>query len=331
MRDKILITGGAGFIGFHLASLLLDSGYDITIIDNLSRGLIDTDIKDLEKKGNIRILNLNILDANSLTKIPLDYKYIFHLAAIIGVANVLSQPYNVLYDNISMLGNVINFARRQKKLKRFLFASTSEVYAGTLKFFSLKIPSPESSYLALTELNHPRTSYMLSKIYGEAMCLHSGLPITIFRPHNIYGPRMGLSHVIPEQLKKAEFSKNNDTIEVSSVDHTRTFCYIYDAIEMLVLMMKNNSCEGKTLNLGNQSPEVSIRKVVEICHSVVGKNFQIRPIPDLLNSPSRRSPDMTKTYNLINYTPSISLQEGITKTYNWYKLKVFLGGGLSAK
>ena len=104
---------------------------------------------------------------------------------------------------------------------------------------------------------------------------------------------------------------------------------------MFKLIKKCRICNSDNilsiLNLGNQSPEVSIRKVVEICYSVVGKNFQIKPIPDLLNSPTRRSPDMTKTYNLINYTPSISLQEGISKTYNWYKLKVFLGGGLSAK
>ena len=104
-----------------------------------------------------------------------------------------------------MLRNIITFGKRQENLERLIFTSTSEVYAGTLKYFSLKIPTPENTPLALTELSENRTSYMLSKIYGEALCLHSGLPVTIVRPHNFYGPRMGLSHVIPELFKESFF------------------------------------------------------------------------------------------------------------------------------
>jgi nucleoside-diphosphate-sugar epimerase len=98
-----------------------------------------------------------------------------------------------------------------------------------------------------------------------------------------------------------------------------------------MLMIKNDSCEGKTLNLGNQSPEVSVRSVVEICHSVTGKNLRIKAISDLLNSPTRRSPDMVKTSSLINFIPSVSLQNGVLQTYNWYKLNVFLLDEISAK
>jgi nucleoside-diphosphate-sugar epimerase len=92
-----------------------------------------------------------------------------------------------------MLENVLTLARDQRDFSRFLFASTSEVYAGTLQYFGMPIPTPENTPLAMTALDEPRTSYMISKIMGEAMCQQSGLPFTIFRPHNVYGPRMGMA------------------------------------------------------------------------------------------------------------------------------------------
>ena len=130
---------------------------------------------------------------------------------------------------------MIALARQQEKFSRFLFASTSEVYAGTLESFNLTVPTPEESVLAVQNLNEPRTSYMLSKIYGEALCRQAGIPFTIFRPHNIYGPRMGMAHVIPEQLKKAWAAEEGDQLGVHSPDHRRSFCYIDDAVELLKL------------------------------------------------------------------------------------------------
>ena len=90
--------------------------------------------------------------------------------------------------------NAIDIAKKQKRLKRLLFASTSEVYAGTLRYHGLEFPTTEETPLTVSDLRHPRTSHMLSKIYGEALLRQSNLPYTIFRPHNFYGPRMGMSH-----------------------------------------------------------------------------------------------------------------------------------------
>ena len=172
---------------------------------------------------------------------------------------------------------------------------------------------------------------MLSKIYGEAMCQQSGLPFTIFRPHNVYGPRMGMSHVIPEQLQKAYNAKNGDSVIVFSVDHTRCFCYIDDAIEMLWRMIENTSCLGKTLNLGTQNPEVSIKEVSEICFLISGKSLKIDSMPPSPGSPTRRAPDMEYTNNLINFESQVELYDGIQNTYKWYKKNVFEGFKVSAK
>ena len=331
MSNKILITGGAGFIGLHLAKRLLSEGFTVHIIDNLERAVFDKEMEEIAQNSNIKFFKLDLLSKESIDTLDKDFDFIFHLAAIIGVSHVLDKPYNVLYDNLIMLGNIIEFSHKQKNLSRLFFASTSEIYAGTLKNFNLQIPTPENTPLALTDLSHPRTSYMLSKIYGEALCQHSKLPFTIFRPHNIYGPRMGMSHVIPEQLYKSYNAKNGDYIEVFSSSHTRCFCYIDDAIEMLFRMMSNTKCSGMALNLGTQSPEVKMRDVAKICFSVVGKKLNIEEKPPSSGSPERRGPDMTNTVRLIDFESQVSLDSGILNTFNWYKKNVFEGSRISAK
>ena len=205
---KILIIGGAGFIGFHLAKKLVGK-FKIDLVDNFSRGARDKELIKLVNERNVRLLNMDFLNSyNRFKNIPKDYSYIFHLAAIVGAKNVIKFPYEVLTKNFTLLKNAIDIGLRQKKLKRFVFSSSSEVYYGTLKNYGLKFPTPEETKLSTLDLSDKRGTYMLSKIYGEAMCSHSGLPFTIVRPHNFYGPRMGLSHVIPELLKKAHFSRN---------------------------------------------------------------------------------------------------------------------------
>lgn len=330
MSKKILITGGVGFIGLNLASRLLNEGHIVHLVDNMSRAVSDIEFEEIIKNKNIEFSNINMLSKQELNILDNDFDFIFHLAAIIGVRHVLDRPYSVLYDNLLMLGNIIDFSYKQKKLTRLFFASTSEIYAGTLKHFNLTIPTPEDTPLGLTDLSHPRTSYMLSKIYGEALCQQSKLPFTIFRPHNIYGPRMGMSHVIPEQLYKSFKAKDGDFIEVFSPSHTRCFCYIDDAIEMLYRMMDSPECTGKALNLGTQNPEVTMEDIAKICFSTAGKNLKINFKPSSPGSPERRAPDMTYTKSLINFESKVSLEIGISNTFKWYKKNIFEGNNVSA-
>ncbi len=320
--SKILITGGAGFIGLHLAEYLLGRGCSVDLIDNFSRGKQDKQLKTLTNDKNVRLITVDILKPNSMDDLDSDYDYIYHLAAIIGVQNVVDRPYNVLRDNIMMLTAVIDFAKENENLKRLMFASTSEVYAGTLKHFTLPIPTPETTPLALTDLDYPRTSYMLSKIYGEALCHHSGLPFTNFRPHNIYGPRMGMAHVIPELLKKA-YKTDGDFLPVFSVSHKRTFCYVDDAVSMLSIAAEDERCKNETINVGSLEGEISIEELAKEIISAVGKDLKIYPQQDTAGSPSRRCPDMTKTVQLTGYKAKISLEEGIRRTFEWYKPNVF--------
>jgi nucleoside-diphosphate-sugar epimerase len=320
---KILITGGAGFIGYHLAKKLSYDGFNITIVDNNERGVKDKDLDKLIELDCVQYIQLDLLQENEFNKLEKDYEFIFHMAAIIGVSHVMNRPYDVLTKNVSMLENIITFSKKQNNLKRLFFASTSEIYAGTLKYFDLTIPTKETTPLAITDLAHPRTSYMLSKIYGEAICQHSSIPTTIVRPHNIYGPRMGMSHVIPELLKKSYFSEEGGAIKVYSIKHKRSFCYIDDAIDQLFAMMENNSSENLVFNLGTESPEVTMEEVANICFNTVDKSLIIDKQPATPGSPTRRAPNMDNSFNKLGVKSKITLENGILKTFNWYKHNIF--------
>ncbi|MBQ9277746.1 MAG: NAD-dependent epimerase/dehydratase family protein [Lachnospiraceae bacterium] len=328
---KALITGGAGFIGYHLAGKLVEEGYEIVLVDNFSRGVSDSFLNELEKNDKVSFKSIDLMDKEKINELDDDFDYIYHLAAIIGVQNVLNHSYDVLKKNVELLINMIDFAGKQKNLKRFIFASTSEIYAGTLQFYGMDIPTPETTPLTITPLEHPRTSYMLSKIYGEALLNQSNIPYTIIRPHNFYGPRMGMSHVIPELLKKAYNLDDGSKLEVFSVEHKRTFCYISDAVEIIVKLAESDNSIGQAFNVGNEAPEVPIMDVAKTVIEVTGKKLDIEPMPATAGSPERRCPSMKKTYECIGYKGKVSLTEGIQKTYDWYKTYIFEGNELSAK
>jgi len=328
---KALISGGAGFIGIHLTNELLKNNFEVTLIDNFSRGVKDSLLNNLEENENINLVKIDLLNKHDVLALGQDYDYIFHLAAIIGVQNVLNRPYDVLHQNVNLLFNMIDIAKKQNELRRFVFASTSEVYAGALKYFDMKIPTPEDTPLTVTELDRPRTSYMLSKIYGEAVMNQSSIPFTIIRPHNFYGPRMGMSHIIPELLRKVYFNEGNGRLEVFSVNHKRTFCYIEDAVNIIRLLAESDECCNKTFNVGNQELEVSMQQVAEIVLKTVGREYKIDAKPATAGSPERRCPDMSKVYKSIGYKCRISLEEGIQKTYDWYKENIFDGNEACAK
>ena len=187
---KILITGGAGIIGVHLAQRFATLGYQ-TLADT-RRGVLDSEFAPF-CSGQRLSSQINLLELEAVSQLPDDYTHIVHLAAIIGVKHVMQSPFETLADNISMVRNIVAFSHRQNALERFAFASTSEIHAGRLEHFDLPVPTREDVALGLSDISNPRTSYAMSKIVGESLCHYSGLPFVIFRPHNIYGPRMEFS------------------------------------------------------------------------------------------------------------------------------------------
>jgi UDP-glucose 4-epimerase len=321
--SRVLITGGGGFIGAHLARFLADRGDEIDLVDDLSRGRLDADLTALQERPNVRLLEKDMLAPGALDDLGGEYGLIFHLAAIVGVANVLEAPERVLRRNVELLVHALDLAARQEDLERFVFASTSEVYAGTLVLGNLPLPTPEDAPLTVPDPKLPRTSYMLSKIFGEAMSFQSGLPVTVVRPHNVYGPRMGLAHVIPELLQRAHETEDGGCLEVYSVDHRRTFCHVSDAVEMMARAARAPEGAGQTLNIGKQTPEITIGELAELIVEVVGRRLEIEPLPAHPGSPARRCPDMTRTSEVTGHVAQMSVEDGVRDTYDWYRPNVF--------
>lgn len=313
---KILIIGGAGFIGFHLSKKLLKLGYKVDILDNFSRGLLDIHLKKLLKDKNSDLINLDILNDKIEDKLSNDYFGIFHLAAIVGVQNVISSPYSVLEKNSILTLKAISIAKNQKNLKKFLFASTSEIYSKSIEILKTKIPTPENTSVVLSNPSNKRSTYFLTKIFGESLVHHSKLPFIIFRPHNIYGPRMGMSHVIPEIVFKLKKAKKN--ISAYSASHTRSFCYIDDAVNQLMFMLSKSYVVKKTFNLGNQLEEISIKNLIKKIQTKMKKeHIEIQFKTDNHGSQSRRCPDMSKLKLLYNFKTT-SIDVGLDKTIKWY-------------
>lgn len=328
---KILITGGAGFIGLNLAREFGARGHAVTLLDSFARGARDAELQSFVTGGPHTVVEANLLTPGALTALPGDFDIVCHLAAILGVEKVRREPLSVLRDNVLMNLEVLRFAAEQKRLHRLVFASTSEVYAGTLEKFSLAFPTIEATPLALPDLAAPRTSYMLSKIYGEALAQHSGLPFTIIRPHNIYGPRMGLSHVVPQLMQRIWQTPAGGEVKVHSPEHRRTFCYVEDAARLVAAAAEAAAGAGATLNIGNTLPEVTMGELARQIAGVLGRKVKITDGEITPGSPERRQPDTRAVVGLTGVEPRVSLAEGLQRTFAWYRKHVFEAPANSVK
>src|SRR3989344_6234611 len=229
---KILITGGSGFIGYHLAKhLLTDKNNQLTLVDNLLRGRMDDDFKELLQQDRVKFLNLDLTDQASYDKFGSGYEQVYHLAAINGTSLFYEMPQQVLRVNTLSLIYMLDWMKEKNQQGKFCFTSSNEAYGGALKAFNqLPIPTPEKVPLVIEDTYNPRWSYASTKLVGELFvinyCRQYDFRGLIVRPHNFYGPRAGYNHVIPEL--SIRIAAHKDPFELFGQDETRTFLYITD-------------------------------------------------------------------------------------------------------
>jgi nucleoside-diphosphate-sugar epimerase len=319
--SKILITGGAGFLGFSLAKALSeDPANRLTLVDNLHYNQHDPGFSKFIESGNVKFLCDDLTDHEITERLDHDFDMIYHFAAIKFNLRDPGLSDRILYVNALSTLNMLELARKTINLRRFVFSSTGEVYAGTQHHYGIPIPTGEVVNLVLDDLYAPRTSYPLTKIFGEAACIAYGkkfnIPFTVFRYHNLYGPRMGFFGVIPDTFVKI---RKNSVVEVYAPDHSRDFTYIDDAVQMTILVCREDRTQNKVFNIGNPAGEITIRKLVETIAKVMGRKITIVGKPDLSGAPSRRCADISKIRKFITPEYRVPLEKGLYLTYDWYK------------
>ncbi len=308
-KIRILVTGGAGFIGSHLCEALLNKGYQVTAFDNLSTG----NIKNLDlcqKSTDFRLFVGNInnkQEFRQVFKIPFDF--IYHYAAVVGVKRTLQSPLDVL-DDIDGIRNVLDLAR-EKEVKRIFYSSSSEVYGESTSFPQLENTTPLNSRLPYAAVKN------LGEIYIKAFSKEYGLKFTIFRFFNTYGPRQSPDFVISKFIKQA--LKNEDLTVFGTGKQTRSFNYISDNINPTVLALTKNASINQIINIGNPV-EINMNSLAKTIIEVCGSKSKIAHLPPLNEGDmSRRVPEISLMKKLLDFKPELNIIQGLTKTIKYLK------------
>ena len=316
---KVLILGGAGFIGYHLARSLSASSDRVTVCDNLSRGKMDNEFSSLCKKGNVRFITADLTLDKGFQELERDYDCVYHLAAINGTRYFYEIPDRVLKTNILVVLNFLEWLVKIKYQAKLVWLSSSEAYAGGYNLTNMPIPTPETVPLIIEDVFNPRFSYAGSKIAGELLCINYAkqhrFSLSIVRPHNIYGPRMHEEHVIPELILR--IIKKQNPFKLYGGQQSRSFCYIDDFIKGITLVAGSGKSKGEIINIGNDE-EITIQDLAKKMFDLFGFHPQIESLPAPQGSVARRCPDINKARGLLGYAPEVELEEGLKRTYEWY-------------
>jgi UDP-glucose 4-epimerase/UDP-glucuronate decarboxylase len=315
MGDRALVTGGAGFVGLHLTRSLLEDGCDVVIVDDLSRTGIDPLLAELGKHAQVVQHDLRFPLPTTLGD---DFRTVYHLAAMVGVARVAAEPDRVLMVNLLSTVNVIEWCARIGPETVFL-SSTSEIGDGAVTTSLASLPVPESAPAVFPSPFLPRTAYAVSKLASELLLAHAaptfGFRARIARYHNVYGPRMGHHHVIPELIGRAVGGEN--PLVVYGAAQRRAFCHISDAVRATRLLADHPADEPIVANVGNDQ-ETVIGDLARLLLDRLGLDVDLDEQPAPAGSPDRRSPDLAVLRSRTGYEPKVPLGEGLDECIAWY-------------
>jgi nucleoside-diphosphate-sugar epimerase len=306
LNGKVLITGGAGFIGSHLAALHVSCGDRVTLADlRPASGIIQTDLTALD----------------GWSALGGGYDFVYHLAAVNGTELFYSIPHEVLRTNILTTIYALDWFRTNCPDGKILFTSSNEAYAGALEAFGvLPLPTPEDVPLVVADVANPRWSYGGSKLVGEQLFTHYasayGLRTVIVRPHNFYGPRAGTRHVIPQLIDR--IVRRVDPFPLYGPDETRSFCYIDDAVEALRSVMLSDRTDGGTFHIGSPV-ETRIADLADTMFEVAGwRPDRVVAAPSPAGSVRRRVPDVSRVREAVGWEATTPLEAGLRMTYKWW-------------
>ncbi len=307
---KFLITGAAGFIGSNLSISLLQKGYQVTGIDNMS-SYYTLSLKNLNKSDIITLgCDFNEMDLckDKFDELDNDFDFIIHLAAQPGIsADIEFKDY--ADNNINATANILDFARKNKNLKLFIYGSTSSVYG---KFAS----SDEKS------IPFPASDYGLTKLAAEQMVMMYGreylLPVSSLRLFSVFGERERPDKLFP-RLFASYFNDEPISIYKSSFEHKRSFTYVGDIINAINLVVGEcDVCKNEIFNIGSTS-SVKVKDALEVFERVTGKKIKYNIQSDRPGDQLNTKANIEKAKSVFGFKHKFSLEEGLRKTFVWHK------------
>jgi len=322
---RILITGGAGFIGSHLCDILIASGHAVTVLDDFSTGRHEN-VAHLEGHPLFELVCADIADESIVRECVAKSDRVYHLASAVGVRLIVEQPVRTIETIVHGTSVVMKACSRYRK--PVLITSTSEVYGK-----STKVPFSEDDDLVIGPSYRRRWGYACSKALDEFLAMaywhHSRMPVVIVRLFNTVGPRQSGQYgmVLPRFVQQA--LKDEPLTVYGDGSQTRCFCHVKDAVGALVRLMELPEARGQVFNVGNQE-EVSIKELAERVICLTGSRSQIRYIPFAeaygadFEDMQRRVPDLTKIERMIGYRPRYSLDDIIRDIVEYYANKLGL-------
>lgn len=314
--NRVVILGAAGFIGYHLAkSLAVEAKVDLLLVDNFIRGANDEDFLKLSGLQNVNFSELDLSKESSFENLFNKSDLVINCAALNGTQNFYQVPLDVMLNT----GISAFFAARYAALAqvhKYIYLGSSESYAGGVNLGFVGVPTSESVPLVTENVENIRWSYSLGKTFGEIACYSAnsqlGLNFQILRIHNIYGPRMGNKHVIPDLIEK--FRLGN--MDVPGHGESRAFMYIDDLVGVVRFLIANENNDIKLMNVGSQT-ETLIKILAEKIAKVLEIEKAIKPLESWPGSVKRRLPDTSLLRSIYAFDET-SLDEGLDKTISWY-------------
>jgi len=305
MSSKVLVTGGAGFIGSNLVRKLLEKKYEVTVLDNLSIGLRD----NLPKNDKLRLITGDVRDFELICKAVHGHPYVMHLAAQAFIPLSYELPLQVA--EVNSIGSINVFkACLDHAVKRLVHVSSSEVY-GSAKYKPMDEQHPLCPY----------STYAVAKAAADmwAQTFHHEhkLPVVILRPFNTFGPRESLPYFIPEMIRQC---MKEPSIKVGNLETSRDFTYVEDTVDAMIAALETPKIEGEMINIGTRQTH-KMKEILDLIKKSVGveekevivDKGRLRPKDvDILIT------DNTKARKILGWNPKVSFQEGTQRTIKWY-------------
>jgi len=323
MKEKVLVTGGAGFIGSHLCELLVHYGHQVVAIDNLSTGRLDN-IQHLLPMAGFQFVRESINNGQVLDRLTSEADIIIHLAAVVGVKLIVEDPVNTIATNIMGTEAVLTTANRYGC--KVMLASTSEVYGK-----GFKVPFNEEDDCVMGPTSHSRWSYATSKAIDEFLGLayyhQFGLPVVVMRFFNTVGPRQTGRYgmVVPRFVRQA---LANEPITIyGDGEQSRCFADVADIIDATVKLASHPRAVGEVFNIGS-TQEVTIRELAERVIAATGSQSEITYVPyEEAYAPGfedmrRRVPDIEKVHQLIGYEPRFTLDDTLKRVIEYERQQI---------